>query len=59
MLDLPRRELWATGWMQQSVRMSCACLLTEVMNVDWREGARWFHDTLCDADLAINSMVSD
>jgi deoxyribodipyrimidine photolyase len=51
------RELWQTGWMQQNVRMACACLLTEYMSLPWVEGARWFHDTLVDADLAINSMM--
>jgi deoxyribodipyrimidine photolyase len=40
--------------MQQSVRMVCAAFLTEVLHVHWIEGARWFHDTLVDADLAIN-----
>jgi deoxyribodipyrimidine photolyase len=51
------RELWQTGWMQQNVRMACACLLTEYMGLPWVEGARWFHDTLVDADLAINAMM--
>jgi deoxyribodipyrimidine photolyase len=34
------RELWQTGWMQQSVRMVAACCLTEYMNLPWQEGAR-------------------
>lgn len=51
------RELRATGWIQQSVRMACACLLTEYLNVDWAAGAAWFHDNLVDADLATNSMM--
>ena len=114
------RELWATGWMQQSVRMVAAAFLTEYLGINWVEGAlcfwrgggealprtaatskipfhprtrniqhtrtrarahthkhthtsththtctrtpalapgaRWFHDTLVDADLAINSML--
>jgi deoxyribodipyrimidine photo-lyase len=51
------RQLWQTGWMQQSVRMVCAAFLTEYLNMHWAEGARWFHDTLVDADLAINSMM--
>lgn len=51
------RELWLTGWMQQNVRMVVACFLTEYLNIHWVEGARWFHWTLVDADLAINSMM--
>jgi len=51
------RELWLTGWMQQSVRMVAAAFLTEYLNLPWVEGARWFHDTLVDADAAINSMM--
>lgn len=51
------RELWQTGWMQQSIRMVAAAFLTEYLNLSWTEGAAWFHDTLVDADLAINSMM--
>ncbi len=49
------RELYATGWMQQTLRMVCASFLVDCLHVHWVEGARWFHDTLVDADLAINS----
>ncbi len=51
------RELWATGWMQQTLRMVCAAFLTEQLQVHWVEGAKWYHDTLVDADLAINRYV--
>lgn len=51
------RQLWQTGWMQQSIRMVVAAFLTEYLSISWREGAAWFHDTLVDADLAINSMM--
>ena len=51
------RALYATGWMHQSVRMVCASFLVEFLQIDWREGARWFHETLVDADVAINSMM--
>ncbi|GHP05177.1 hypothetical protein PPROV_000392900 [Pycnococcus provasolii] len=57
LVDAGMRELYTTGFMHQSVRMSCACYLTDMLNVDWRHGARWFHHTLCDADFAINSMM--
>lgn len=55
-VDAGMRELWQTGWMHNRVRMICASLLTKNMRVHWREGARWFWDTLVDADLAQNSM---
>ena len=35
----------------------CAAFLTEYLNIHWKEGAAWFHDTLVDADVAINSMM--
>ncbi|KAK9843470.1 hypothetical protein WJX81_004296 [Elliptochloris bilobata] len=57
LVDAGMRELWATGWMQQSVRMVCAAFLVEYLSLHWVHGCRWFHYTLVDADLAINSMM--
>jgi hypothetical protein len=57
LVDASMRELWATGWVQQNMRMVSACFLTEYLNINWTEGARWYEDTLVDADLAINSMM--
>ena len=57
MVDAGMRCLYATGWMHQSVRMVCAAFLVEYLGISWVEGARWFHDTLVDADVAINSMM--
>ena len=54
-VDAGMRELWATGWMHNRVRMIVASLLTKHLLIDWREGAHWFWDTLIDADLASNS----
>ena len=39
------------------MRMLCASFLVEYLGVSWVEGARWFHATLVDADVAINSMM--
>ncbi len=50
------RELWATGWMHNRVRMIVASFLTRNLRLHWRHGARWFWDTLVDADLANNTM---
>lgn len=55
LVDAGMRQLWKTGYIQQNARMAVACFLTECLNINWVHGARWFHDTLVDADLAINS----
>ena len=54
-VDAGMRQLWHTGWMHNRVRMIVASLLTKHLRIHWREGARWFWDTLVDADLANNS----
>ena len=56
LVDAGMRELWHTGWMHNRVRMVVASFLCKNLGIDWREGARWFHDTLVDADLANNSL---
>ncbi|MEH6698124.1 MAG: deoxyribodipyrimidine photo-lyase [Brevundimonas sp.] len=55
MVDAGMRELWATGWMHNRVRMVVASFLVKHLRIDWREGESWFWDTLIDADLASNS----
>ncbi|RLW55535.1 MAG: hypothetical protein B6D69_03665 [gamma proteobacterium symbiont of Stewartia floridana] len=42
--------------MHNRVRMIVASLLTKNMGIHWLDGARWFWDTLVDADLANNSL---
>ena len=56
MVDAGMRELWATGWMHNRVRMIAASFLVKDLLQPWLEGARWFWDTLVDADLAQNSL---
>jgi deoxyribodipyrimidine photo-lyase len=53
-VDAGMRELWATGYMQNRVRMLCASLLTKNLLIDWRLGEQWFWDCLVDADSANN-----
>ncbi|MEN5206752.1 deoxyribodipyrimidine photo-lyase [Stenotrophomonas terrae] len=55
-VDAGMRELWATGYMHNRVRMLVGSFLCKHMRMHWKEGARWFWDTLVDADLANNSM---
>ena len=54
MVDAGMRELWATGFMHNRVRMIAASFLTKHLMIDWREGEVWFWDTLVDADAANN-----
>ena len=55
-VDAGMRQLWALGWMHNRVRMIAGSFLTKDLHIDWQEGAKWFWDTLCCADLANNSM---
>ncbi|MCA9114398.1 MAG: deoxyribodipyrimidine photo-lyase [Planctomycetaceae bacterium] len=55
-VDAGMRELWHTGWMHNRVRMIVASFLTKDLLISWQEGARWFWDTLVDADLANNTL---
>jgi deoxyribodipyrimidine photo-lyase len=54
LVDAGMRQLWTTGWMHNRVRMIVASFLIKDLLIDWREGERWFWDTLLDADLANN-----
>lgn len=54
-VDAGMRELWATGWMHNRVRMITASFLVKDLLVPWQAGEAWFWDTLVDADLASNS----
>jgi len=56
LVDAGMRELWATGWMHNRVRMLVASLLTKNLAQPWQAGADWFRDTLVDADAANNSL---
>lgn len=55
-VDAGMRELYATGWMHNRVRMIVASYLIKNLLVPWQVGECWFRDTLVDADLASNAM---
>jgi deoxyribodipyrimidine photo-lyase len=55
-VDAGMRELWTTGWMHNRVRMIVASVLSKNLLIPWQAGARWFWDTLVDADLASNTL---
>ena len=54
-IDAGMRELWQTGYMHNRVRMIVGSFLVKNLLIDWRYGAKWFFNTLFDADLANNS----
>lgn len=56
MVDAGMRELWATGTMHNRLRMTVASFLSKNLRIAWQNGARWFWDTLVDADLANNTL---
>jgi deoxyribodipyrimidine photo-lyase len=56
LVDAAMRELWTTGWMHNRTRMVAASFLTKNLRQPWLAGARWFWDTLVDADLANNTL---
>ncbi len=55
-VDAGMRQLWATGWMHNRVRMIAASFLVKHLLIDWRHGERWFWDCLVDADYGNNGV---
>jgi deoxyribodipyrimidine photo-lyase len=54
-VDAGMRQLRATGWMHNRVRMIVASFLTKDLLTDWRKGERFFFDRLVDGDPASNN----
>jgi deoxyribodipyrimidine photo-lyase len=54
-VDAGMRQLRATGWMHNRVRMITASFLTKDLHVWWPLGARHFLDLLIDGDVASNN----
>ena len=54
-VDAGMRELLATGYMHNRVRMIVASFLTKHLLIDWRWGEAWFARHLLDFDLASNN----
>lgn len=54
-VDAGMRELYETGWMHNRVRMIVGSFLVKDLMIHWVQGAKWFWDTLVDADLANNT----
>jgi deoxyribodipyrimidine photo-lyase len=54
LVDAGMRELRATGYMHNRVRMVTASFLSKHLLTDWRLGEAWFAEHLLDYDLASN-----
>lgn len=54
-VDAAMRQLNATGWMHNRLRMIVASFLTKDLRLDWRAGERYFMSQLIDGDLAANN----
>ncbi|OBF36765.1 deoxyribodipyrimidine photolyase [Mycobacterium sp. ACS1612] len=53
-VDAGMRQLAATGWMHNRVRMIVASFLVKDLHLPWQWGARWFLEQLVDGDMANN-----
>jgi deoxyribodipyrimidine photo-lyase len=54
-VDAAMRQINATGYMHNRLRMIAASFLVKNLLVDWRWGERYFADMLLDYDLASNN----
>lgn len=54
-VDAGMRELWATGYMHNRVRMIVGSFLVKHLLIHWHKGEEWFWDCLVDADAASNA----
>lgn len=54
-VDAGMRQLAATGFMHNRVRMICASFLVKDLHIDWRDGERYFANRLEDYDPCVNN----
>lgn len=54
-VDAGMRELKATGFMHNRVRMITAMFLTKDLHIDWKQGESWFMQNLVDGEIASNN----
>ncbi|TKY53718.1 Cryptochrome-2 protein [Spatholobus suberectus] len=45
------RELWATGWIHNKIRVIVSSFAVKMLLIPWKWGMKYFWDTLLDADL--------
>lgn len=51
LVDAGMRELWATGWIHNRMRVIVSSFFVKFLLLPWRWGMKYFWDTLLDADL--------
>lgn len=51
LVDAGMRELWATGWIHNRIRVIVASFFVKFLLLPWTWGVKYFWDTLLDADL--------
>ncbi|CAK9228580.1 unnamed protein product [Sphagnum troendelagicum] len=51
LVDAGMRELWATGWLHNRIRVVVSSFCVKFLQLPWRWGMKYFWDTLLDADL--------
>lgn len=54
-VDAGIRQMLATGWMHNRVRMIAASFLVKDLHLPWQWGARFFMEHLVDGDIASNN----
>lgn len=54
-VDAAMRQLNQTGWMHNRLRMIAASFLTKLLFIDWRQGEKYFMQTLIDGEFAANN----
>ena len=54
-VDAGMKELYEIGWMHNRVRMIVGSFLTKNLLIHWKNGEKWFFDTLTDADIGSNA----
>jgi deoxyribodipyrimidine photo-lyase len=55
LVDAGMRQLAASGFMHNRVRLVCASFLVKDLHIDWREGERYFATRLEDYDPCVNN----
>ena len=54
-VDAGMREMLATGWMHNRLRMIVAMFLSKNLLTNWQEGEKYFMENLIDGDIASNN----
>ncbi|KAH9315303.1 hypothetical protein KI387_023930, partial [Taxus chinensis] len=51
LVDAGMRELWATGWIHNRIRVVVSSFCVKFLQLPWTWGMKYFWDTLLDADI--------